>query len=316
MTRFRIVTPSRLHFGLFGWGNSGRREFGGLGLMIDDPGIDLSLEPAPTWSAEGPLADRALAITQTLAYSVGSPLQFRVKIHHAPAEHVGLGVGTQLSLAIARGLTTLSGNPDLPIADLTRMTGRGLRSGVGTHGFVSGGFLVDAGRPDSLRPPTKVLRVNFPEDWQILLVTTDSCVAFHGTAEVDAFSALPPVPPSLTQQLCTLSLLNLIPAIEEHDLGDFGRALTELQRIVGRSFSPAQGGLYSNPQAEQTVKVLNEVGLVGVGQSSWGPTLYGFTSADLQERDSIARSVKLNLNQPNSHVYWSRANNRGAVWFH
>ena len=40
MTRCRLRTPSRLHFGLFGWGPEARRQFGGVGLMVDDPGLE------------------------------------------------------------------------------------------------------------------------------------------------------------------------------------------------------------------------------------------------------------------------------------
>ena len=39
--RLRIRTPSRLHFGLLGWGPHLLRQFGGIGLMIDSPGIEL-----------------------------------------------------------------------------------------------------------------------------------------------------------------------------------------------------------------------------------------------------------------------------------
>ena len=37
----QIRTPSRLHFGLLGWGPEVVRQFGGIGLMIDSPGIEL-----------------------------------------------------------------------------------------------------------------------------------------------------------------------------------------------------------------------------------------------------------------------------------
>ena len=44
--RLQIRTPSRLHFGLFGWGPEVGRQFGGIGLMIGDPGVQLLVEPA------------------------------------------------------------------------------------------------------------------------------------------------------------------------------------------------------------------------------------------------------------------------------
>ena len=54
--RIRIRTPSRLHFGLLGWGPQAARQFGGVGLMIEDPGLELIGETAAEWTFEGPLA--------------------------------------------------------------------------------------------------------------------------------------------------------------------------------------------------------------------------------------------------------------------
>ena len=54
----RDPDPSRLHFGLLGWGPQAPRQFGGVGLMIEKPGLELVAEPASEWRFEGPLADR------------------------------------------------------------------------------------------------------------------------------------------------------------------------------------------------------------------------------------------------------------------
>src|SRR4051794_17281865 len=101
-----IQTPSRLHFGLLGWGARALRQFGGLGLMIDEPGVIVRVEEAEKWEATGIHAVRALEVGQ----SVGLRLQAlgmeagpsRISVIRAPDEHVGLGVGTQLSMAVAR----------------------------------------------------------------------------------------------------------------------------------------------------------------------------------------------------------------------
>jgi len=66
-TRIRIRTPSRLHFGLLAWGPRSPRQFGGVGLMIEEPRLELTAEPAAHWHAEGPLAPRALQIALRVA---------------------------------------------------------------------------------------------------------------------------------------------------------------------------------------------------------------------------------------------------------
>ena len=62
----RIRTGSRLHFGLFSLG-AAPRLFGGVGLMIDEPGIQLCATPAREWSAEGPLSARVLEFARRFA---------------------------------------------------------------------------------------------------------------------------------------------------------------------------------------------------------------------------------------------------------
>ena len=64
--RLLIRTPSRLHFGLLGWGPGSRRQFGGLGLMIDSPAIELTVEPGAIEVVQGPLADRVERIIEVL----------------------------------------------------------------------------------------------------------------------------------------------------------------------------------------------------------------------------------------------------------
>jgi predicted sugar kinase len=39
-----LQAPSRLHFGLFGWGPAAPMQFGGLGLMIQNPQLELTVQ--------------------------------------------------------------------------------------------------------------------------------------------------------------------------------------------------------------------------------------------------------------------------------
>ncbi len=274
MTRLQTTTPSRLHFGLLSWGPDAPRQYGGVGLMIERPGLELTAEPAESWKADGPLADRVLRVasqvTDGLA-SIGqsvSPLCFQ--IDHAPPEHAGLGVGTQLSLAVARIMTHAAGLPAVPLADLASLTGRGARSGIGLHGFVHGGLIVDGGRRGTEAFPPLITRLEFPSDWRVLVVIPPGPSGLSGGAETDAFAELPPMSDAVSDRLCRLVLLGLLPAVVEHDLAAFGAALTAIQFHVGRSFAPAQaGGLYGRPDLEPMIDFLRRSGLHGAGQSSW-----------------------------------------------
>ena len=53
-----VTTPSRLHFGMIRVGHRRGRQFGGVGAMVDAPGIELHIAPAGQLAIDGPLADR------------------------------------------------------------------------------------------------------------------------------------------------------------------------------------------------------------------------------------------------------------------
>jgi beta-RFAP synthase len=292
----RIRTPSRLHFGLFSlsrahaafWLNHEsqatlpKRNFGGVGLMIDRPGIELTVEYAKTWSAQGPLAARALHFAQTYCAAVGIKEPFQMRIETASPEHVGLGTGTQLGLAVARGIAELTGQTARDANSLACCVGRGRRSAIGVHGFDLGGFLIEGGK---ISPPTispLLVRRDFPEDWQILLITPRDLPGMHGRREHDAFAELAGLESDdrCTETLCRLALLGMLPALIELDLNTFGEALYDFNRRVGEMFQHAQGGWYAHPRVEEIVKPLRGAGVKGVGQSSWGPTVFALLPSE------------------------------------
>jgi beta-RFAP synthase len=320
MTRLRIRTASRLHFGLLGWGPQAARQFGGVGLMIESPGIEIVAEPARQWSFEGFLADRVRTIVEQFkerrCSSTEKQAEFapaKLQVMTAPAEHVGLGVGTQLSLAVVRALLELAGPPAPAVDTLARLSGRGRRSGIGTHGFAHGGMIVDGGRRDEVGFPPLLARVAFPDEWVVLTVQLEAARGLHGHDEVQAFSTLPPLPERVADRLCRLVLLGLLPAVLERDLSAFGDALHELQLNVGSAFAPVQGGIYSSPQSESVIKELARSGLVGAGQSSWGPTLYAFGVLGEPERAWLISRLHERCGLSPSAMTWTRAANHGAL---
>jgi beta-ribofuranosylaminobenzene 5'-phosphate synthase len=312
----RIRTPSRLHFGLLGWGSQRSREFGGVGLMIEAPGIEVLVEPATSWIIEGTLAPRVEQLVTQLrsaARAAENALPpVRIRVECAPAEHVGLGVGTQLSLAVARAVLLHAGVTDLSIENLAFLTGRGLRSGIGLHGFALGGLVVDGGRRTGTAIPPLLVRLPFPEDWSILVVQPRGRPGLHGPDERQVFAELPPITQEVTDSLCRLVLLEILPAVIEHDLEAFGAALSELQARVGASFASAQGGVFASPQASMIVNDLRRLGFVGVGQSSWGPTLYGFCSHSGDDMSTAVENLRKRLGLDESSVFWTKADNQGA----
>ena len=172
---------------------------------------------------------------------------------------------------------------------------------------------MDGGRRDEDHPPPLVARVPFPEEWSVLVLQPPAPRGRHGSEEAQAFSALPPLPERITERLCRLVLLGILPAVAERDLPAFGQAVIELQHHVGSAFAPLQGGLYASPESESLIAELTRLGLVGAGQSSWGPTIYAFGAIPEPERRSIASRILDRWSLPPSALLWTKAANRGAV---
>jgi beta-RFAP synthase len=284
--------------------------------MTRSPGIELCAEPAGSWEFEGPLSsrvERLVAHLQRELLANGIRVRpARIRVLHAPLEHVGLGVGTQLSLAVARVLLRLAGTPEPAVEELARLTGRGDRSGIGLHGFQSGGLILDGGRTSATAVPPLVARLAFPEDWTILIVQPPDLCGLHGSDESRAFAELPAIAGHITDRLCRIVLVDLLPAIVDRDLSRFGAALSELQAHVGAIFAPAQGGTFTTPRAATIVEELRRSGFVGIGQSSWGPTLYAFSDQPQDELCLRADHLRRQLALEGTAVLVTRADNQGA----
>ncbi|HTU22261.1 MAG TPA: beta-ribofuranosylaminobenzene 5'-phosphate synthase family protein [Gemmataceae bacterium] len=317
---------SRLHFGFLnpavGEGSrlevSSSRWFGGVGLMIAQPDLCLRVEPASSWSAEGPLADRALAFAQRFAEaSCRDEKRDRLPPRHVRIEcvtpaHAGLGSGSQLGLSVARALAA-SWGLRCDLATLARRTGRGLRSALGTHGFEHGGLLVEAGKraPDELAP--LVARQSFPEEWRVVVALPGGTAGLHGRGEVQAFARLTAEPTTVrrAETLCRLVLLGLLPALVERDVDAFGEALYELNARVGEAFAPMQGGVYASGRVAEVVAFVRSQNIRGVAQSSWGPAVFAVV-ADEEQAPRLAARLRQRFALEDAAVWVTAACNHGA----
>jgi beta-RFAP synthase len=235
----------------------------------------LSASRADTITVDGEDADRAVAFTRQYLHHHELSKGAHIHVHRSLPSHAGLGSGTQLALAIARGLAELYDLDTGPRA-LARAMGRAQRSAIGTWTFAGGGLVVEGGRlPTSDECGPLIARLPFPETWRCVVVVPDGPPGISGADEADAFARLPPPSERDVEHVSHLVLMSLLPALADSDLGQFGRALSEIQEVTGRWFAPAQGGTFAPGPSRALVRQLAEWGAAGVGQSSWGPTVYG-----------------------------------------
>src|SRR5687767_859329 len=83
-----ITAPSRLHFGLWSLGGGDRRQFGGVGAMIDRPELKVSLSAAEKLIAVGDSAERAMQSARRWAeFHRLAPPACRIEISQTIPEH-------------------------------------------------------------------------------------------------------------------------------------------------------------------------------------------------------------------------------------
>jgi beta-ribofuranosylaminobenzene 5'-phosphate synthase len=285
-----VEAPARLHFGVLDLRGALGRRFGGLGAGVPAPSLLLEAGPADRLTADGPDAERALGFGQRFLAHHGLRGGARLTLHRAIPAHSGLGSGTQLALAVARALAELHGLPTDVVA-LAQAVGRGRRSAIGTWTFALGGFIVEGGRREGADPIAPLLaRFPLPPEWRCVVAVPSGAPGLSGEAEATAFEHLPPPAEREVEQVSHLVLMQLLPALVEADLAGFGAALTEVQRITGAWFAPAQGGVFAPGGSETLVRRLAEWGAAGVGQSSWGPAVYGLCGSEPEARTIAARA--------------------------
>jgi beta-RFAP synthase len=161
-----------------------------------------------------------------------------------------------------------------------------------------------------------VARLPFPEDWRLILVlpaTTDATVGLHGSREAEAFARLAtdPSAPARSDELCRLVLLGMLPALVENDGDAFGEALYEFNVRVGEAFAAVQGGVYASPRVAELVAFLRGEQIRGVGQSSWGPTVFAVV-ADEDRALHLAARLRQRFALDDAAVVVTQASNTGA----
>ncbi len=153
-------------------------------------------------------------------------------------------------------------------------------------------------------PPPILVRYDFP-DWDILLCipTGEETAGIH---EIQIFKVVCPVSLDEVRTISHLILLKMLPAILERDLETFGATLEESQKYGFKKFE-FRAQSHNIPQC---MDFLKQNGGVGVGMSSWGPTVFAF-GEDLTELGEKTRRF-LDDNMGGT-CFVTRANNTGMT---
>lgn len=342
-----VRTPARVHLGMLSFGQPEGRSFGGVGVMLDRPGVHLRMRPAARYEGRGLHAERALQFARACAerWRLGDQ-PVAVEMVSAPRAHVGLGSGTQLGLAVAAAVRYLAdaerptapagpAHPvelpplssdhersfDLPEAlEFARASGRGHRSCVGVYGFSRGGLIIEAGRrvDDATAPPDRrvfspmVARARLPAAWRCVVILGRDAVGLHGEAERAAFETLPPVPRELSAELARIALMELLPAAVEGRFAEFAAAVRRYGALAGEPFAQESQQLPHAVATETLLELLTELGATGCAQSSWGPAVIACCESLEAAAELVDKLEHLHLTDHHDIVI-GRFDTQGAV---
>jgi beta-ribofuranosylaminobenzene 5'-phosphate synthase len=289
--RVSVTAMARLHMGFLDLHGGLQRRFGSIGLTLEEPVTELAVVRAADSRAAGTENTRAAEYACHFMEHVGLKGSVAIELGSRIPEHAGLGSGTQMALAVGWAVARLYG-VTMTVREVAAVVERGARSGIGIGAFEQGGLLVDGGRgPNTLVPPL-LARLEFPEDWRILLIFDNSDVGVHGAHEVEAFRTLPEFPEQTAADLCRRVLMQALPAVAERDLKAFGSAIYEIQCRIGDYFASAQGGeRFTSATVGGMLEWLRQQGNGCVGQSSWGPTGFAVLENEL-EAQAMAAALK------------------------
>jgi beta-RFAP synthase len=314
-----VRAPGRLHLGFLDPDATLGRRFGSLGLSVDgfECVIELHRAHEDCFTTTDGVASEELgrAVSHLEAMRRATGRHTRVHLHLAatlPA-HAGFGSGTQLALAVGRAFCSLF-DLRLTSPEIARITGRGLRSGVGIAAFDQGGLLLDGGPGADGSPAPLLSRVALPLQWRVLLALDPRARGLSGEQEKAAIAALKPMPRSAVADICHQVLMRILPGAATGEFAPFAAGLTSMQRTLGQHFAPAQQGrAYTSAAVGRLIEWIGAHGPAAIGQSSWGPTGFAVLPSGEAAESLLAAAREAGVADPGLELRVVRASDHGAT---
>lgn len=308
-----IKTPSRIHITLIDLNAKIGRVDGGIGIALEEPCFKIKFEESESFSviADKELEERIKKIKNDFFdyFSKKKKINDNLKIEviESYPQHIGLGSGTQLALAVAKAFAELN-NIKASVRELAIATKRGGTSGIGVAAFEKGGFILDAGHSKKEKPeflpssaskakPAKVIaRYDFP--WDLLIVIPKG-KRIYEKREVNIFKEYCPIKLREVRKLCHVILMKTIPSLLERDMQAFGESINEIQKI---GFKKIEVSLQSK-EVKKILKLCQRYS-AGAGLSSFGPSIYciGFDEEKIRDKVENAKIIRVKPNNKGAFI--------------
>ncbi len=317
-----LRSPARLHFGLLEICPGEQNLYGGLGITIDGPATQISVETLKGkadgnshWRIEeaGIWQDRMEFVLQKLQRDLFSIRTLAIdseekespsiiRLDRPPEAHAGLGSGTQLACSVAtavaseylrsqdeRSTLTAANIWEHPIFANDRSAVRRLAdaTGRGSRSYVGlaghlYGGLIVDRGISSESNSERVIE-------RLAIPNTWYAVLVRPTASTTISGTLEidyfaqcAVPNPNRQRMLSLIEEEIKPSIDLADIARFGDAIYQYGRLAGEIFRAAQGGIYRDENVASLIEAIRNLGVSATGQTSWGPTVYAIVESSIR----------------------------------
>ncbi len=337
----QIRTGCRLHLGLMELKPGEPLRFAGLGLMLAEPSLSISFRRSSSqhellsYIDDAEVAKRIAHVVELRRRAGKTVADCKIELLSELPLHNGLGAGTQLACATASGLELMEQlspaqfdqqadswqsikefQSEIQPRFLVELAGRGLRSAVGLHGFLHGGLILDNGYApqESAGLGLRTIDTSSVEmcaEWRVVLLWPSDATRISGPRETELIAELSKHHNPTRQSMHSLARRALDSANRGADFATFSTSIEQYMQLAAQLFAPYQGGMYNGPQITEAVECARTVGLRGVGQSSWGSTVFGFASNHAFAHQCYER---IKSAHPEWSVLISKAVSHGAQW--
>ena len=175
-----------------------------------------------------------------------------------------------------RCLTRSPPGKHVPWQQLAQSVGRGRRSSIGTHGFAQGGLLFELGKRADQPLATLADRVELPRAWRVVQIRPRGEAGLWGEAENNAFRQLATRPCPSHRTARSRGPTTHAAGGPDRATGGLWRERLPLRRPSRHVLRVPAGRAFRQFVAGALGEGNSTSGNPGVGQSSWGPTLFAF----------------------------------------
>ena len=293
-----LDTPARIHLGFLDLNHLAERNFGSIGLTISKFKNIFEIKEHDKFEIES--KDKTIKKKIEKIFKKFSKIKklknCKIIVSQNIPQHVGLGSGTQISLSVGYLISEFN-NLNFSINEISQISERGLRSGIGIQSFKTGGFIVDSGKAKGSNSlPLTIFNKKWPKQWKIILVFDQKISGIFGKNEVQEFNKMKKEVLNIGNINCKTVLMKILPSIIEKDFANFSSGIQIIQDNMSKIFYRNKKNKFASKEIELIFNFLKKKKIFGFGQTSWGPTGFIFCE-NINEQNRLEKKIKNFLKQ-------------------